>query len=1577
MLTLRWDRRERSGRPGTGAAKSRRPNRPHRPTRARLAVFLALVVLATCDWIAGLGNDAPLATTAIRDRIVAVDDTVGLDLGLHFSDPDGDSLTYSAVSAAPATVAATARGGMLWLTGVAAGRAAVTVTARDPEGLTAVQSFEVTVPNRAPEPLAAIPDGEVYVDSTLVIDAADHFADPDGDDLEYSATSSDPTRAAVTVSGSVVSLTGMAVGSTTVTVTVRDPGGLEAAQSFVVTVPNRAPVAVGTIADREVRVDSVAALDLAPYFTDPDREPLAYAVASSDPARALATVAGTALTLTGVAKGVATVTVTARDPHGLAAEQRFVVTVPNRGPVAAGAIADREVFVGDWVAIEVAGHFTDPDGDALEYAAVSSDTGRVAVAVRGGVVTVTGVSVGSAMVTVTARDPEGLSAEQVFGVTMPNRAPEALGAIADREVQVDSMAALDIADRFTDPDGQELEYAAASSDPSRALAAIAGSALTVTGVARGVATVTVTARDPHGLEAGQSFEVTVPNRGPVAAGEIADREVFVGDGVEIEVGGHFADPDGDALQYAAASSDAARVVVAVAGAVVTVTGVSVGSAVVTVTARDPEGLSAEQVFGVTVPNRAPESLGAIADREVEVDSMAALDIADRFTDPDGQELEYAAASSDPSRVVAAIAGSMLTLTGVARGRATVTVTARDPHGLEARQRFQVTVPNRGPVAVGAIADREVFVGDGVEIDVAGHFTDPDGDALGYAAVSSDTGRVTAVVRGGVVTVTGVSVGSARVTVTARDAGGLSAEQVFRVTMPNRPPRLLGAIADREVEVESVAELDLAAHFTDPDGEELEYAAASSDTDRVVAAIAGSTLTVTGVTRGVATVTVTARDPHGLQAEQRFAVTVPNQAPVALGEIAPRVVQAGSSVAVDVEDNFTDPDDDALDFSATSSHPSRATVSVSGAVVTVTAVAGGVAVVTVAAHDPAGLFAQQRFIVTVPNRSPEAVGKIGDRTVKVEESFAVDVSLYFGDPDGDELTHTAASSNTALVTVGVSGSSVTVTGEGAGTATVTVTATDPGGLSATQQFGIIVDPAQPSDLVVRSPAARPGKLVPGGTFALSAVVHNRRAGSASSGTTLRYYLSADATIGRDDTEVGTDPVPLLGPSESSAESLLVTAPTAHGTYHYGACVDSVANESSTTNNCSVAVEVVVAPPNRAPTVVNNLPDLLNINPGWRYAAHLPEVFADPDGDPLDWTTSSSNVAAVESEIANDSIIVTALAAGSATLTVTATDPGGLSATDEFEVSVAGARFDMEVLFTDDVEESHRERMRKGRDTWESALAPTELADVVFNGRALCFGMVADLTTVDDHVAYVHVDSIDGPGKIAAQATYCHIRNTDGTPIVSGVRFDEADIGTLFARGRLLDIAMHEFAHGLGFHHSYWRSLNKLDEGADPHFKGPRAIAAFNAAGGTTYTGEKVPVTSPVTGHWRESVFGTELMSPRYSLNVSNPLSAITIQAMADVGYVVDASVADDFDLPNTAPPDLAADAPPWDVDLRDDVVQGPVIVVDSDGRIVRVDPAPPGAPPPPVQLRTVPVGPQQDDAPGIWVRSPPRRDPPLR
>ena len=93
-----------------------------------------------------------------------------------------------------------------------------------------------------------------------------------------------------------------------------------------------------------------------------------------------------------------------------------------------------------------------------------------------------------------------------------------------------------------------------------------------------------------------------------------------------------------------------------------------------------------------------------------------------------------------------------------------------------------------------------------------------------------------------------------------------------------------------------------------------------------------------------------------------------------------------------------------------------------------------------------------------NHPPEVTAKaIADLAIEVGDSEAVDVSEnYFSDPDGDELTYTAASSDDAVATVSVSGAEVTVEGVAAGSATITVTATDPGGLSSvTQMFDVAV------------------------------------------------------------------------------------------------------------------------------------------------------------------------------------------------------------------------------------------------------------------------------------------------------------------------------------------------------------------------------------------------------------------------------------------------------------------------------------------------------------------------------------------
>ena len=120
-------------------------------------------------------------------------------------------------------------------------------------------------------------------------------------------------------------------------------------------------------------------------------------------------------------------------------------------------------------------------------------------------------------------------------------------------------------------------------------------------------------------------------------------------------------------------------------------------------------------------------------------------------------------------------------------------------------------------------------------------------------------------------------------------------------------------------------------------------------------------------------------------------------------------------------------------------------------------------------------------------------------------------------------------------------------------------------------------AQPkADLVVGEPSVDVVEPAAGTSFTLSATVENE-GGAAAAAATLRYYRSAAATITMSDTEVGTDAIAGLAASASSRQSLELTAPSAPGTYYYGACVDAVTGESDTTNNCSSSVQVTVPEP----------------------------------------------------------------------------------------------------------------------------------------------------------------------------------------------------------------------------------------------------------------------------------------------------------------------------------------------------------------------------------------------------------------
>ena len=491
-----------------------------RPPSNRSFVLAAVALVSL--WAAACGdgatapppappNQAPVRVGAIPAQTLGVGETGTINVAEYFNDPDGDALTYTAASSNAATASVTVAGSVVTITAAAKGVASITITARDGGGLSAQQTLTVAVPNRGPTPAGTIPAQAVFVGETAPVEMSTYFSDPDGDMLTYSAASSNATVVSASVTGSVVSLEAVSKGTAMVTVTARDPGGLSVQQSLAVTVPNRAPSATGTIPTQTVSAGQMLGLDVATYFDDPDGDALTFSAASDDAQVASAMIAGSSMTIAGIAPGTTMLTVTATDLGGLSGQQMFAVTVPNRGPASVGTIPAQSVVLGQTVTVDVAPFFNDPDGETLSYTAASSNAGVAIVATAGSSITVAGVTAGTVVVTVTATDPGQLSVQQRFAVTVgtANQAPAVVSTISGLTLTIGETRDWRGTDHFRDPDGDPLTYAMGSSNAAVVLAVASGGEFGVVALSAGTATVTVTASDPGGLSARLSFQVTV------------------------------------------------------------------------------------------------------------------------------------------------------------------------------------------------------------------------------------------------------------------------------------------------------------------------------------------------------------------------------------------------------------------------------------------------------------------------------------------------------------------------------------------------------------------------------------------------------------------------------------------------------------------------------------------------------------------------------------------------------------------------------------------------------------------------------------------------------------------------------------------------------------------------------------------------------------------------------------------------------------------------------------------------------------------------------------------------------------
>ncbi len=190
------------------------------------------------------------------------------------------------------------------------------------------------------------------------------------------------------------------------------------------------------------------------------------------------------------------------------------------------------------------------------------------------------------------------------------------------------------------------------------------------------------------------------------------------------------------------------------------------------------------------------------------------------------------------------------------------------------------------------------------------------------------------------------------------------------------------------------------------------------------------------------------------------------------------------------------------------------------------------------------------------------------------------------------------------------------------------------------------------------------------------------------------------------------------------------------------------------------------------------------------------------------------------------------------------------------------------------------------------------------------------TVKDLLVLVHVRQITDtvPGQqILGESGPCLVRNPGNLPILGVMSLNSGTLDGLSSNGMLDDVIEHEMAHLLGFG-TVWDLDGFLRDTttSDPWFSGPDAQAAFRKAL-PSFTDKIVPVeanggSGTTLSHWRESVMTNELMTGFLNPG-ANPLSAVTIESMADLGYTVNVGAADPWPTLSSGASGAVAATPP--------------------------------------------------------------------
>jgi Domain of unknown function (DUF4347)/Putative Ig domain/Bacterial Ig domain len=990
-------------------------------------------------------NDPPVVDSQIPLQNLTDGAGVSINLAPAFSDPNGDTITFTATGLPLGLSINSTTGvisGIIDHSASQSGPYIITVKATDTKGGNVDQTFTMNVSNPAPVVVVAIPAQNVHDGAPFSLTTAPNFKDglTDTDTLTYSATGL-PVGLSINTTTGVISGTlpknASSAGPYSVSVTANDGQGGTVTSMFLITSTNDAPSIVTTLGNQSANDGGTVSINAGTAFIDPNGDPLTFSATGLPLGLSIDSTTGM---ITGTidhsasVTGPYTVTVTASDGKGGSTPQTFTFGVNNIAPVVTAVVPNQNVHDGAPFSLTTAPNFKDGgvDSDTLNYSATGLPVGLSidpATGVISGTLPKNASSVGPYSVSVTANDGQGGTVTTVFTITSVNDVPSIVTPLVNQTANDGAPVSIATAPSFGDTNGDPLTFTATglpaglSIDPNTGV--ISGT-IDPSASVTGSYTVTVTASDGKGGLTPQTFTFGVNNIAPVVSAVVPNQNVHDGAPFTLPVAPNFKDGgvDTDMLTYSATGLPVGLSIDPATGVIsgtLPKNASSVGPYSVSVTANDGQGGTITTVFVITSANDAPNIVTPLVNQTANDGAPVSIATAPNFADTNGDPLTYTATglplglSIDPTTGV--IFGTVDHSASVA-GPYTVTVIASDGKGGFTPQTFTFGVNNIPPVVAAVVPNQNVHDGAPFTLPIASNFKDGgvDSDTLTYIASGLPVGLsidpVTGVISGALPKDASTH-GPYSVSITANDGQGGTVTTVFVITSTNDAPIVAAPLAVVNTNDGAPVSINTATGFSDPNGDPLVFTATGLPPGLTIDPVTG---VISGVVdhsasqTGPYIITVKATDTKGVIVDQTFTVNVNNPAPVVVAAIPNQKAHDNLPFTLSVAPNFKDggSDTDTLTYVA-SDLPIGLSIDPVTGVISGTmpkdASAHGPYAVSITASDGQGGTITTVFVITPLNDAPSI---IASPKLVAPEGSAVnfDISTSFKDVNGDTLSYGA-------------------------------------------------------------------------------------------------------------------------------------------------------------------------------------------------------------------------------------------------------------------------------------------------------------------------------------------------------------------------------------------------------------------------------------------------------------------------------------------------------------------------------------------------------------------------------------------